>query len=341
MSTSPSAAAVTPTAPPSAFEALAAQRVGEAEHLLNLRRWQVWSWYRRPWDSEARKSLARISTSIETARQWNDAGTLEPRTRLDLERALDGPLTGRSLDTLIEQVYALDELLVAAGDAEFLRRRLCAEDLPDGDDTRLVDVRQALSACPSLQERSDLESTRQTLRALYEMRRFRYRRLRARRRMKSAVLLLAGTMLLALVVVLAICIDTAQGGTPSPVLLAGSAGALGGTLANLLRLRDNLRRGTELREFKPLLLAQPAVGAASGLVILLVIEGGFLGIGDQESEVRWATTTMLAFAAGFSEALFIGIVRRASDAFSDVKRPADSDPGTEPPAPGTGGPRVP
>jgi hypothetical protein len=126
--------------------------------------------------------------------------------------------------------------------------------------------------------------------------------------MKTGVLLLAGALLLALVIALAVAVGDAIDGERSLVVLAAVAGALGGMLANVFRLRDELSRGTELRAFKPMLLAQPAVGAASGLVLLLAVESGFLGIADQDDEVRWATITLLAFAAGISEALFLGIV---------------------------------
>jgi hypothetical protein len=312
----------------SAFEQLSTQRAQDVDDLLDIPWWKPWSWLRRPWDSEARKSLARIKTSLETVREWDDKGRLAADRQQQFERVLERPLAHRSLDTLIELVYALDELLVTAGDAEFVRRRVCAERMPDGDATTLEVVQAALETHPASNDGAELEETRQTLRTLYEMRRFRYRRLRARRRMKTAVLLLAGTLLLGLVVLLATGLDDAVDGHPSLVLLAAAAGALGGTLANLLRLRDELNRGTELRAFKPLLLAQPAVGAASGLVTLLVVEGGFLGIADQDDEVRWATTTMLGFAAGFSEALFVGIVRKAANAFSDGG--SSTGPGSEP-----------
>jgi hypothetical protein len=335
MSSSTPADGDAPKAPSPGFEQLAKERAQDADDLLDIQWWRAWSWSRRPWDSEARKSLARIKTSLETARVWHDQDRLGDHEQ-QFERVLARPLTNRSLDTLIELVYALDELLVTAGDAEFVRRRLCAERLPDGDETQLKAVQDELTSNPAPSGEPELAAARQQLRMLYEMRRFRYRRLRARRRMKTAVLLLAGMLLLGLVVVLSIGIDDAVDGHPSLVLLAGAAGALGGTLANLFRLRDDLNRGTELRAFKPSLLAQPAVGAASGLVVLLAVEGGFLGIADQDDEVRWATTTMLAFAAGFSEALFVGIVRRAADAFSDD---ASSTASKDRPGPGADGKR--
>jgi hypothetical protein len=307
------------------FERIAADREHEVDQLLDMQWWKVWSWLRRPWDSEARKSLARIKTSLQTARDLHERGRLGSQESRFV-RALERPLVHRSLDSLIEMVYALDELLVASGDAEFLRRREAAERLPDSDGTGLAAVEGILGGGRRIGGEVEPEAARQTLLTLYEMRRFRYRRQRARRRMKTAVLLLAGVVLLGLVTALAFALDDAIAGEPNLVILAGVAGALGGTLANLFRLRDDLSRGTELRAFKPMLVAQPAVGAASGLVLLLIVEGGFLGIGDQPTDARWATVTLLSFAAGLSEALFLGIVRKAARAVSD-DTPATDKPG--------------
>ena len=98
------------------------------------------------------------------------------------------------------------------------------------------------------------------------------------------------------------------------MLLCAVAGALGGTLANLYKLRDEIGRGTELRAFKPILIAQPAVGAAAGLIVLLIVASGLLGTTSGQSDGRWHSLTLLAFAAGFSEALFLGLVRRVAGA---------------------------
>ena len=118
-----------PKAPASGFEQLAKERAQDADDLLDIQWWKAWSWSRRPWDSEARKSLARIKTSLETARVWHDQGRLGDHEQ-QFERVLERPLTHRSLDTLIELVYALDELLVIAGDAEFVRRRSARKACP-------------------------------------------------------------------------------------------------------------------------------------------------------------------------------------------------------------------
>ena len=303
-----------------AFERLAAERAREVDQLLDIPWWNL----RRTWDSEGRKSLARIKTSLEAARELNDRGRFGPQQPRFL-RELERPLSRRSLDSLIELVYALDQLLVTTDDAEFVRRRYCAERLPDHDETKIAAVDEALRKWPVPGGGDDLATVQQTLLTLYEMRRFRYRRQRARRRMKTGVLLLAAVLLLVLVMALASLIADGADGRPDLVALAAVAGALGGTLANLFRLRDELSRGTDLRAFKPMLLAQPVVGAASGLVLLLALEAGFLGIADQAGDVRWATITLLAFAAGFSEALFLEIVRRVADAVGDDAPKAASD----------------
>lgn len=302
---------------PTEFDELVRWRRREADELLDVPWWTPWLWTRRPWDAEARKSLARIATSLETACELHAAGRLGGQ-EARLARLLEPSLADRSLDSLIETVYALDEALVAAGDPEFLRRRRGAELLEDGDETTLATIAARLADGASVDQ-----AAQQALLTLYEVRRFRYRRQRARRRMKTAVMLLAGGILLALVLVLALAVGDALGGDPDLALLSALAGALGGTLANLFKLRDELRRGTELRAFKPMLLAQPAVGAASGLVLLLVVEGGFLGIRDEPGDAGWAATTLLAFAAGLSEALFLGIVRGAATAVGgDARRDA-------------------
>ena len=171
-----------------AFERVSAARGLEVDQLLDMPWWKP----RRTWDSEARKSLARIKNSVETARDLHDRGHFGPQEP-QFVRVLDRPLSRRSLDSLIELVYVLDQLLVTTDDVEFVRRRLCAERLPDSDDTRIAAVDTALREWP-MPRGEDLGTVQQTLLTLYEMRRFRYRRQRARRRMKTGVLLLAAML---------------------------------------------------------------------------------------------------------------------------------------------------
>ncbi len=301
-----------------ALEQLMAARRRETEELLNLPWWNPAGWFRRPWDSEARKSLARIRTSIDVLYGVEDRLVGHER---ELQRLLEPSLVRCSLDNLIELVYALDELIVSIGPDELVGRRAIAEALPDHPEVAWTHLDSAFST--DEEKQAAIETLRRRLLVLYEMRRFRYRRQRARRRMKSFNLMLAALVLLGLTLLLAWGIDDALSDpTPGTVFLAAIAGALGGTVANLLRLRDELSRGTDFRAFKPMLVAQPAVGAVSGLVVLLILESGFLGIGDPADDVRWQTVTLVAFVAGFSEAFFLGIVRKVAAAAGGEKQEA-------------------
>ena len=301
-----------------ALELLMAARRRETEDLLNLPWWTPAGWFRRPWDSEARKSLARIRTSIDALYAVEDRLAGHER---ELQRLLERSLVRCSLDNLIELVYALDELLVTVGDDELIGRKAIAEALPDRPEVAWIHLDSVFNS--DEEKQVAIATLRKRLLVLYEMRRFRYRRERARRRMKSFNLMLAALVLLGLMLGLAWGVDDAlQDPSPGVVFLTAVAGALGGTLANLLRLRDELSRGTDFRAFKPMLVAQPAVGAVSGLVLLLVVESGFLGVGNESGDVRWETLTLLAFVAGFSEAFFLGIVRKAAAAASGERREA-------------------
>ncbi len=95
------------------------------------------------------------------------------------------------------------------------------------------------------------------------------------------------------------------------VAVAGTAGALGATLSGTLRIRDDLRDLDDLRSFWPAMRVQPLVGATAGLVVLLLMESGTLDIGREDSG-HWAGRALLAFAAGFSEPFFLGLVQRVA-----------------------------
>ena len=95
------------------------------------------------------------------------------------------------------------------------------------------------------------------------------------------------------------------------VAIAGTAGALGATLSGTMRIRDDLRDLDDLRSFWPAMRVQPLVGATAGLVVLLLMESGALDIGRDDSG-HWAGRALLAFAAGFSEPFFLGLVQRVA-----------------------------
>lgn len=101
------------------------------------------------------------------------------------------------------------------------------------------------------------------------------------------------------------------GGMWESIALVGFAGALGATLAGTFRVRDKLVELDDLRSFWPAMRVQPLVGAVAGLVILLVLESGAVALGDRSSS-SWAAQALFAFAAGFSEPFFLGLVEKVA-----------------------------
>jgi hypothetical protein len=95
------------------------------------------------------------------------------------------------------------------------------------------------------------------------------------------------------------------------VMLTLCAGALGSALSGIFKVRDQLVQLDELRSFWPAMRVQPLIGACGGMILLLALRSHAVSIGavsdDQSS--GWG---LLAFAAGFSEPFFLGIVGRVA-----------------------------
>jgi hypothetical protein len=113
---------------------------------------------------------------------------------------------------------------------------------------------------------------------------------------------------------------TVQGDLWKPIVLAADAGALGATLSGVFRVRDQLRRLDELRAFHPAMYVQPLIGACAGLIVLLVLESNAVSFNAVDAKSA-AARGLLAFAAGFSEPFFLGIVERVA-MITDRDRPA-------------------
>jgi hypothetical protein len=90
------------------------------------------------------------------------------------------------------------------------------------------------------------------------------------------------------------------------LLAATFLGALGGTLSATLKLRDI----AELNSFRVVatyLFVQPWIGGAFGFVSWLILASGMITVGSPSS---WKTRAVVAFAVGFSEPFFVGILGR-------------------------------
>ena len=96
---------------------------------------------------------------------------------------------------------------------------------------------------------------------------------------------------------------------------------VGSMLAGFIKLRDKLFELDDLRAFVVTNGVQPLVGATSGLVVLLIVESGIIEVGGGNA-AQSPGRTLLAFAAGFSEPFFLGLVQDVThDKSSDASAP--------------------
>ncbi len=289
--------------------------------------WNRTTWRGRPWDAEHRKLYGRLLSSLGDLRRLeNESRLLDEATRSRLTLLLSAPHALGSTDSTLELVDEVRKALVPVGDERYLRPLLVDErnrDLRRKDRAKVgppnastligwSDVYPDVSLAALLAEPFDVERVRKLLLSFYECRRERYRLHRARVRMKGDYLLLLAPILLGLItgVGVMVAILHSGGGGTARTILASFAGALGGSVSGAYRLRDQIEGLNEMRAFKPALWVQPLVGAAAGLILLLVLESGLLG----EDASSWERTGLLAFAAGFSEPFFLGVVNRVTSA---------------------------
>jgi hypothetical protein len=90
------------------------------------------------------------------------------------------------------------------------------------------------------------------------------------------------------------------------LLVVGAGGALGSVLA----ATDKIRDVAELNSFRGvvrMIFIQPLVGASLGVMSWLILTSGVVTIGG-DSKLAWPTQAVVAFASGFSEPVFLGIV---------------------------------
>jgi lipopolysaccharide export LptBFGC system permease protein LptF len=147
---------------------------------------------------------------------------------------------------------------------------------------------------------------------LYLMREEAGRDRRARAALKYQYLTRLAPVLLVLLVGLGVAVNFAtKGNFLETILLTACAGALGSTLSGVFKVRDQLVRLNELRGFWPAMRVQPIVGACAGLIVFLILDSKAIELGAGSS-VTWSGRGVLAFAAGFSEPFFLGIVQRVA-----------------------------
>jgi hypothetical protein len=201
----------------------------------------------------------------------------------------------------------MELLLLGRADLPLLRQRT-AEEYAE-EETTLLSWRQLYGAdlpellndsleSPSKQAEN---STRERLRRLVAARFELYRPLRARRRLRIIYLRYIAPVLL----LTGLLFGLAIGMRAPVVLLAATAGAAGAALSGLLKFRDEVKLGAQVREFLGFYLMQVGVGAVFGLFVDLFFATGWLKLTPNPAGIG-----VVAFAAGFSEPFALGIVSR-------------------------------
>jgi hypothetical protein len=217
----------------------------------------------------------------------------------------DKPLT---LTVLLGYRFALEQLLSELGDVPYLRAR-AAELYAEPESTHVtwrtmfddkpplfVDGQQS----PDLKEA--LEDTRVMVAQLLAAKEAQDLPGRARRDLKQRVLLHQALPLVAGVVALfGVAVYLSLG---KAIYLPVTAAVAGATLGRLISLRDEVSRGSQVREFMPLFLAQLAVGVITGLVVSLVTNLPVINLGGPNGVAAFS------FGAGLSEATFLKLVSK-------------------------------
>ena len=75
-------------------------------------------------------------------------------------------------------------------------------------------------------------------------------------------------------------------------------------------MRDHVTNINDLRAFAPAIVVQPLIGATAGLLLLVALDSKLIAVNWGGPD--WASRGVIAFAAGFSEPFFLGIVGKVS-----------------------------
>jgi hypothetical protein len=226
------------------------------------------------------------------------------------------PLT---LESLLGHRFEVEQLLIAIGDEQYLRMRAAA--LYDESESTFVRWRDMFGQPPPLLVESNpeatasdagiadrVEATRLMLGRLLAAKEAQDLPLRARRELKARVVWLILPVILAATCLFALALGIVEDDVET-VLVAGAAGLAGSALGGLIQLRDEVVRGAQVREFTPFYVGQLLLGATAGLLVFVADRSGIVEIVGGSAGVATA-----AFAVGFSEAAFLGLLARIGGA---------------------------
>ncbi len=296
---------------------------------------------RKHMDPELRKALGVIQTRLsETRRLLNLEASAAAQPDSPEQRELESIVKrGPSLldiDGAWELAGAIKRLNLRLGDAEFLTSKLEYEQSRASDTgqwhgwnkhfspeelTRLLTAFRQREAAAA----EDQSRVVDRLTFLYLQREEAGRDRRAIAALKYHYLTRLWVILLVLLVGFGVAVNVATSWDIwETVLLTACAGGLGSTLSGVFKVRDQLVQLDELRSFWPAMRVQPLIGACAGLILFLVLQSHALELGTvSEGLMGWG---LLAFAAGFSEPFFLGIVQKVAVVPDRSKGPAEAKP---------------
>ena len=281
---------------------------GDAEFVKNL---QIF--LRLVVDADALYLQAAHNLTGDPAQAAAVTGRVEElRARITLPTEV--PLT---LELLLGRRFELERLLIELGDRTYLAGRLA--DLYDeqpgtfstwrslyGDELPPllpggVTGRPETVPPPGPEE---VEATRERLARLMHAKESQAQTAKARWALMQRVTAL--TILVLLLAVAAFGVAVAGMVVDDRALWsAAAAGAAGAALGGLIRLRDEVTLGTQVRQFWLFFCGQVLVGVAAGVLTFLIDDGGLVAVAGGSAGVA-----AVAFAVGFSEAAFVGLLTR-------------------------------
>ncbi|HWC44039.1 MAG TPA: hypothetical protein VHK02_18820 [Actinomycetota bacterium] len=281
---------------------------GDAEFVKNLQ-----TFLRLVVDADALFLRAAHGLSGDPAQAAAVTGRVEElRERITLPTEV--PL---SLELLLARRFELERLLIELGDRAYLAGRLA--DLYDeqpgtvstwrtlyGDELPALlpggVTRHPEAVRPPGPD--EVEATRERLARLMHVKESQAQAVKARWALKARVT--GPTILVLLLAVAAFAAAVAGMAADDQALWsATAAGAAGAALGGLLRLRDEVTLGTQARQFWLFFVGQLLVGAAAGVLTFLIDDGGLVAVAGGPAGVA-----AVAFAVGFSEAAFVGLLTR-------------------------------
>jgi len=307
-------------------------------------------------DPELVLTYARLFQAMTDAERLHQRKSLRPPALKQLTELLragsDVDGEAATIDLAAEMADSIEQILVRTGDPDFLFAGLGLERQAD----RLTDRSgqpAAMVRWSDLFSIEDLDRLIQNRAKLYPgarggddwsreasakletlllARSRAYRLQRARTRLRNRYLVGLAPVILLLTAGLAYGIQATNPGlTWKVTMLAAFAGALGATISGVYKLRDHIRRIGQLRAFWASTIVQPLVGASAGLVVLLALESSLFQTDAAGASTSPATKGLLAFAAGFSEPFFLGVVGRLADLGERSARTEGKRADTEPP----------